>query len=137
VMYESGQGVLQDEKQAVDWYRKAAEQGYARAQLNLGLMYESGKGVLEDDKQAVDWYRKAAKQGYARAQLNLGLMYAAGEGVLQDIKQTYMWLNLARYNGADTKKVFDLINSEMASKSINEAQEMSKLCLDSNYKNCG
>ena len=27
VMYDNGEGVLQDDKEAVKWYRKAAEQG--------------------------------------------------------------------------------------------------------------
>jgi hypothetical protein len=33
-------------------YQKAAEQGYAKAQSNLGAMYDFGKGVLKDDKQS-------------------------------------------------------------------------------------
>jgi len=37
-MYDKGKGVPQDYKQAVEWYRKAADQGDARAQLNLGVM---------------------------------------------------------------------------------------------------
>ncbi|WP_406569303.1 tetratricopeptide repeat protein, partial [Aeromonas veronii] len=65
------------------WYRKAAEQGDAMAQFNLGAMYEQGKGVAQDDKQAVAWYRKAAEQGYAMAQSNLGGMYNTGSGVAQ------------------------------------------------------
>ncbi|MEZ8274090.1 tetratricopeptide repeat protein, partial [Vibrio splendidus] len=64
-------GVSQDDKEAVSWYRKAAEQGYARAQNNLGIMYDEGRGVSQGDKEAVYWYRKAAEQGYARAQNNL------------------------------------------------------------------
>jgi TPR repeat protein len=35
-MYDNGQGVPQDYATAVRWYRKAAEQGYAKAQFNLG-----------------------------------------------------------------------------------------------------
>jgi TPR repeat protein len=31
-MYATGQGVPQDHVEAVKWYRKAAEQGYAKAQ---------------------------------------------------------------------------------------------------------
>src|SRR5678810_3454 len=34
-----------DFQQAMEWYRKAADQGHAAAQLNLGLMYASGRGV--------------------------------------------------------------------------------------------
>ena len=36
VMYAKGEGVTQDNEQAVAWYRKAAEQGEAIAQNNLG-----------------------------------------------------------------------------------------------------
>jgi TPR repeat protein len=52
--------VLKDYKQAVYWYQKAADQGDAKAQSNLGTMYAFGKGVLKDYKQAVYWYQKAA-----------------------------------------------------------------------------
>jgi TPR repeat protein len=44
-MYANGQGVAQDYKEAVNWYRKAAEQGDERAQYNLGVMYAIGQGV--------------------------------------------------------------------------------------------
>ncbi len=37
-MYDNGQGVPQDDAQAVQWYRLAAEQGMAEAQNNLGVM---------------------------------------------------------------------------------------------------
>ena len=57
------------------WYRKAAEQGLASAQYNLGLMYYEGDGVELDVKQAVSWTRKAAEQGYASAQANLDAMH--------------------------------------------------------------
>jgi TPR repeat protein len=40
--------VLKDYKQAVYWYQKAADQGDAKAQSNLGIMYAFGKGVLKD-----------------------------------------------------------------------------------------
>jgi TPR repeat protein len=59
--------VLKDYKQAVYWYQKAADQGYAEAQSILGVMYAFGKGVLKNDKQAVYWYQKAAEQGLAEA----------------------------------------------------------------------
>jgi TPR repeat protein len=55
------------------WYQKAADQGDAKAQSNLGVMYNFGEGVLKDYKQAVYWYQKAADQGYAGAQYDLGL----------------------------------------------------------------
>ncbi|WP_439830288.1 tetratricopeptide repeat protein, partial [Aeromonas veronii] len=62
----------QDDAQALAWYRKAAEQGHAKAQYNLGVMYGNGQGVPQDDAQAVVWFRKAAEQGLAEAQYELG-----------------------------------------------------------------
>ncbi|HIF03665.1 MAG TPA: sel1 repeat family protein, partial [Nitrospinaceae bacterium] len=83
-MYYKGLGVDQDYKEAVKWFKKSAEQGYANAQYNLGVLYEDGQGVRKDYKQAFKWYRKAAEQGYANAQFNLGFMYDHGQGVRKD-----------------------------------------------------
>ena len=66
-MYKNGRGVARDDKAAVKWSRKAAEQGLATAQANLGEMYERGLGVAQDDKKAVEWLTKAAEQGDPRA----------------------------------------------------------------------
>jgi TPR repeat protein len=53
--------------EAVKWYHKAAEQGDASAQFNLGWCFNNGRGVAEDPVEVVKWYRKAAEQGNARA----------------------------------------------------------------------
>ena len=45
VMYHNGQGVPQDDKQAVKWNTKAAEQGKAKAKYNLALMYKIGNAL--------------------------------------------------------------------------------------------
>ena len=63
LMYDLGEGVAQDDAEAVKWYRKAAEQDSAEAQNNLGTMYVQGQGVAQDEVEAVKWYRKAAEQG--------------------------------------------------------------------------
>ena len=67
LMYDKGEGVLEDDKEAVKWFRKAAEQGYAIAQLNLGGMYYNGKGVLEDYATAYAWFNIAAANGGVNA----------------------------------------------------------------------
>ena len=90
-MYDRGEGVVKDHKQAVYWLRKAAKQGEANAQIGLGFNYEYGRGVKEDAKQAVYWYRKAAEQGNASGQAYLGKMYLNGMGVKQDHKQAVIW----------------------------------------------
>jgi TPR repeat protein len=88
------------------WYRKAAEQGNAAGQSNLGVMYTEGRGVPQDDSAAVWWYRKAAEQDNARAQYNLGVMYAEGRGVPQDHAAAASWYQRAAeqgINGAEKK----------------------------------
>jgi hypothetical protein len=61
-MYDNGQGVPQDYKQALQWYQRAAEQGHASAQYNLGVMYVKGKGVPKDYVLAYMWINLAAAQ---------------------------------------------------------------------------
>ena len=80
-MYESGQGVLRNDAEAIKWYRKAAEQDDAVAQFNLGIMYTKGEGVSPNHAEAALWYRLAADHGLAGAQFNLGMMSAEGQGV--------------------------------------------------------
>ena len=108
VMYDTGTGVLKDDKEAVKWYLKAAEQGMADAQGNLGVMYDTGKGVLKDYKEAVKWYLKAAVQGYALAQYNLGVMYKNGEGVLKDSIKAKYWIKKAYENPDASASTRDL-----------------------------
>ena len=74
-MYDNGEGVPQDDVEAVSWYRLAADQGLAEAQHNLGVMYDNGEGVPQDDVAAVRWFRLAADQGDATAQAGLGSRY--------------------------------------------------------------
>jgi TPR repeat protein len=54
----------------VSWYRKAAEQGHAGAQNNLGVMYENGLGVTQDHSQALSLYKKGSELGDANAKEN-------------------------------------------------------------------
>ena len=49
------------------WFLKAAEQGQAKAQFNLGVLYFNGQGVKQDFVNAKKWFEKAAKQGHAEA----------------------------------------------------------------------
>ena len=53
----------QDYAQAAEWYRKAADQGFAGAQVNLGLLYANGQGVARDYAEALKWFRSAADRG--------------------------------------------------------------------------
>ena len=59
---------VKDYKEAFRWYKLAAEQGYADAQLNIGLMYShGGMGVLQDYNQAYMWLNIGAANGSSAA----------------------------------------------------------------------
>ena len=116
VMYRHGEGVPQDDKEAVKWYTKAAEQGEAKAQNNLGVMYRHGvpqDGVPQDDKEtpstalltSTSGCTKAAEQGDTIAQQTLGVMYYWGEGVPKDDKEAVKWYRKAAEQGHATAQL--------------------------------
>jgi len=62
-LYRNGDGVLQNDKQAVEWFQRAANQGYVRALSALGSSYWAGRGVPQDYSQAYFWYQLALAEG--------------------------------------------------------------------------
>ena len=91
-----------EDPKTADECLKAAEQGDASAQYNLGIMYDHGQGVPQDYAQAALCYRKAAEQGYAPAQSNLGAAYYEGQGVPRDYAQAAAWFHKAAVQGDAT-----------------------------------
>ena len=130
VMYESGQGVLRNDAEAIKWYRKAAEQDDAVAQFDLGIMYTKGERVSPNHAEAALWYRLAADHGLAGAQFNLGMMYVEGQGVSLDYVQAHIWLSLAasqlpafgKNQRNTTVDARDRVASKMTPQQIDEAQ---------------
>jgi hypothetical protein len=69
-----------DVLEAVKWYRKAADQGYAPAKYYLGLCCLDGNGVVASEEEALQWFRQAADDNERRALRQLADCYAAGIG---------------------------------------------------------
>ena len=86
-------------EEAVEWFRRAAEQGAADAQAELGFRYFNGDGMPEDYREAVRWFRRAADQGHTDAQTELGFMYANGHGVPRDYREAGRWYRVAADQG--------------------------------------
>ena len=97
--FAKGDGVNKDMYEAVKWYRKAAERGYAPAQFSLGCCYHSGHGVDKNSAEAVKWIRKAAEQGIAVAQSYLAICYEQGDGVSMDKQESLKWYRKAADGG--------------------------------------
>ena len=73
-MYAKGEGVSENDFEAVRWYRKAAEQGDAGAQSNLGSMYAMGDGVAKNMPKAYAWWSLAKSQGDRSAMQNVAVL---------------------------------------------------------------
>ena len=70
-----------DPKEALRWYRKAAEGGDKRAFFCLGNAYYQGRGAEQSMERAAKFYTVGARAGHVLAMVNLGNMLQEGLGV--------------------------------------------------------
>jgi len=120
--YFEGRGVAVDADLALSWAEKAAERGYALAQVALGAWYD-GAHSRRDPAQARLWYERAkakrnwygkryfveeevvalapgkrdlpVKEWDVRDQYVMALAYERGAGVPKDTEQAVAWYRLA------------------------------------------
>lgn len=116
MLYYHGQGVPEDEAQAIHWWRKAAAQGYTEAMFQLGSAYlfgsQTAKIVPDPDREAATWYFQAASAGHAEAQYHLGLLFLAGKGVVDNHREAARWMKKAAAQGhAEAKKALSAIEA--------------------------
>lgn len=85
---------------AMEFYLKAAQQGYSIAQANYGLRYYFGQpGLPLDYDKAFPWLYKAAQQGHTEAQRDVGESYKYGRGTQADPKLAAQWYRTAAEKG--------------------------------------
>lgn len=98
-MYWFGDGIELDNKSAVLWLEKAAEQGHILAMSTLATHYESGSED-RDSKKVFEWSLKAAQAGYEPFYVLIGDYYRDGiDGVKKDYKQAFFWYEKAAESG--------------------------------------
>jgi TPR repeat protein len=134
-MYETGNGVIQDEQVALDWYAKAAAGGDPVAQYEFGLAYWIGKVVPKDSGKAFGWIQKAAIQGVARAQHTLSSLYLSGDGTPPDKVLAYAWANLGASGRTGTEWAANSrrrIESTLTPDELAEAQRLSSAWKEGN-----
>jgi len=74
-MLNSPVSVMRD-REAVKWYRRAADQGFVWAQRDLGECYVKGKGVVKNELLAYQWYLLASANGDETASKDLPALEA-------------------------------------------------------------
>jgi len=65
---------------ALDLFRRGAQQGHPLAMYNLALHYRDGIGLPRDDGQASEWFARAAGAGLVSAMVEYGRMLDRGSG---------------------------------------------------------
>ncbi len=78
-IYFKGLGVPKDEAKAVEWFQRAADQGYAVAEYQLARCSQFGFGCPENIQKAVELVTKASHQGFADAEEDLANKYYFGD----------------------------------------------------------
>lgn len=73
------------------WWRRAAGQGFARAQYSYGESLRQGRGIALDSKEAIRWMTLAAEQGHPIAQYNIGFAHTVGFGAPLDFAVAQRW----------------------------------------------
>lgn len=84
---------------AMAWFAKAAANGDAESQLQLGIAYATGNGVDTNRDESIAWYRKAAEQGNRSAQFNLGVQLLQSNPSADAAREGVGWLEKAAAQG--------------------------------------
>jgi TPR repeat protein len=121
-----------DYAQALTHWRRAAEQGHARAQNGLGVLHRDGLGTVKNEKIAAKWFRESADRGYAFGMFNLGIAYRDGSGIARDDVEAHKWLTLASTLHYDREAALerDLLARRMSAPQREESRARAQAWLD-------
>ncbi len=76
-IYQDGREIQKDEHNALEWFKKSAEQGFGEAQYSLGMMYRHCCGEIKQNyESAIAWLEIAAAGGHASAKTELEKLLA-------------------------------------------------------------
>ena len=87
------------EKEGIRWLEMAADNGFLRAQLYLGMVYASRAVGPVDISLAQKWLEKAASRNSPMIQLYLGLLYGQGKVLPRDVARSLYWTEKASDGG--------------------------------------
>ncbi|MES1985334.1 MAG: SPOR domain-containing protein [Pseudomonadota bacterium] len=125
--YKLGRGVPMDVPIALEWFRKASEQGHLRAEDNYGLL------LFQQNRreEALPYIRKSAERGEARSQYILGTALFNGEFVTKDWVQAYALMTRASASGlsqatASLEQMNNYIPADQRKKGLALASELEK-----------
>ena len=97
--YLNGDQISKDEKKAVEWFQKAANQNNDKGLYRLGYCYQKGIGIGQDKTKAAALYEQASNKGNIEAMAALSKMYLDGDGVPKDLPKALRWQEILAFDG--------------------------------------
>ena len=126
-LYHQGKYLEKSSAHAARFYKKAAREGNAAAQVALGLMHLQGEVSDPDIKQAVIWLQSAADQGDADGQVSLGMLHALGKGIKQDLVAAHKWVSLAAaQDHAGAKTALIELEGKITAEQLEQSAELAQ-----------
>lgn len=108
-MYQLGNGVGIDMREAFSLYHRAAMAGSTDGMVAIATMYQSGIGVNVNTRLAIGWFERAARMGDQTGAFFYAIHnFQGSKGTTYDLKAdhaaAYKWFRIAATNG-DNKRV--------------------------------
>jgi TPR repeat protein len=94
-----GSGVTRSDVNAIEYFHRSAELGFAPAQVVVGYLFETGRGSAVNPREAFDWYKKAAQQDDPLAQWLAGRMIYSGSIPGRDLNEASRFFQSAADHG--------------------------------------
>jgi len=94
-----GSNVTRSELNAIEYFHRSADLGFAPAQVVLGYLYETGRAAPANPQEAFDWYKKAAQQDDPLAQWLAGRIIYAGLVPSRDLNEARGFLQSSADHG--------------------------------------
>lgn len=98
---EHPQGLEPNPELALEYLNMAAQKGYLKSQIDLGLIYLDADSPVFDIDKALEWITLTAKKGDAFSQYVIGHYYNTGDYLPRDELKAYHWLLESAYNGCE------------------------------------
>jgi TPR repeat protein len=122
IWYRSDSGpVFQDNVAAAAWFGRAAQAGYAAAQVNLGLMAEEGVGMPRNEAMAGQLYEAAAAQGHGLGIFFMARLLENGTGTAPDPVGAYVLYNQAAIVHPPAAEARDALKKKLSPEQLEKA----------------
>lgn len=108
-MYQLGNGVSLDMREAFALYHRAAMLGNTEGMVAIATMYQAGMGVNLNTRLAIGWFERAARMGDQTGAFFYAIHnFQGSKGTTYDLKSdhlvAYKWFRVAATNG-DNKRI--------------------------------